>query len=251
MTDAGFASNRRRLLTLGIAGLTACTTRSPKVADKPPPSKLVLAPVTPYGKVYVYLPSNPNVLFVGKTPYVIQSTQGSESALSRKLTDLLAQQRLAAVAHLHDALMTALQQQGSSTALPKDAVLAADAVKRWKFAALRPEADTVLYAEVQELSFWVLDGARIFPLIKSTMTLISAVDDDELGVARYSVRPDADRSNPRALLPRAGDRFDNLDQLFADPSGAARTLTSSLERIAQVMATDVLKVQRRETIAWD
>ena len=250
--DRAFMPARRHLLMLAAGGLAACTSAPPKVADKPPPERIALLPVQPYGEVGLY--------YSGTTKGVVGALTGgigrlamhaSEKDISRQFTERLAEQKLAASEHLSEAVLAALLGLGGKVEpVPQDARIAT-AIRTWKFQPLRSDADAVLHLELSELAYSTWNESSVYPKICVTMYLISTVDEDQLGSASYYVRMDAVRTDRRDLPPLKRDRFDNTDALLADPARAAQSLTDGLNRIARVIGADVAGLQRGEPMKWD
>ena len=147
--------------------------------------------------------------------------------------------------------MTALNQSGPiNLSMPRDSALADDVVKRWKFAALQPEADAAIYAELGEAAFWALSNGLVFPIIKASVYLTSTIDDERLGTQGYWLRSDADVTSLRSLRPQRQDAFKGVDDLFANPARTMATLYDCLDRVARLIARDLHRALAGDPKAW-
>jgi len=250
--DPAFVPARRHLLMLAAGGMAACTSGPPKVANKPPPERIALLPVQPYGEVGLYYSSTTKGVVGALTGGIGRlAMHASEKDLSRLFTERLAEQKLAASERLSNAVLSALLERGGRVESAPQAPRTATAIKEWKFQPLRADADAVLHLELNELAYSTWNESSVYPKICVTMYLISTVDEDPLGSASYYVRMDAVRTDRRDLPPLKRDRFDSSDALLADAARAAQSLTDGLNRIARVISADVVGLQRGEPMQWD
>ena len=247
---ASFARSRRHLLLLAGATLAGCASRGP-TGPRQIPEQIGILPIERYGEVGLYYSSKTKqgvgLLTAGLGRVAMHA---SEKDNSKRFTELLAGQSLEASARLSDAVMTALAAEGAR-ANPLDADKTAAPIKAWRFVALRPEADAVLSLSLNEVAYSTWNSTSVYPKISASMSLISTQDDSDLGAASYYVRIESDRSDRRDLPPLKRDRFENVDEVLADPARAAASLTDAIDRIAKLIAVDVAALQRGEELQWD
>ena len=236
---------------LAGASLAGCASRGP-AGPKQTPEQIGILPIDRYGEVGLYHSSKTKQgvgLLLGPLGQV--AMHASEKDISKRFTELLARQSLDASGHLRNAVMTALAAEGASAHPLDDADKTAAPIKAWRFVALRPQADAVLSLTLDEVAYSTWTSSSVYPKISASMSLISTLDDSELGGASYYVRIDADRSDRRDLPPWKRDRFEDVDEVLANPDRAAGSLTGALDRIAKLIAVDVAALQRGEELQWD
>ena len=236
--------------SLAGAGLAGCASRGP-AAPKQIPEQIGVLPIDRYGEVGLYYSSQTKTGVGLLTGVGRLAMHASEKDISKRLTELLARQSLDASAHLRSAVMAALAAEGAKASPLDDADKTAAPIKAWRFAALRREADAVLSLTLDEVAYSTWNSSSVYPKISASMSLISTHDDAEIGRASYYVRIDAERSDRRDLPPWKRDRFEDVDEVLANPARAAGSLTGALDRIAKLIAVDVAVLQRGGELQWD
>ena len=241
-------SRRLHLSALAAIAISGCATRGP-IEPTPIPERVGLLPIEEYGEVGLYYSSTSKSVVGALTGGLGRLVMyGSEKERSKDFTARLAAQKLSASTRLRTGVLTTLAAQPTGCVALDDLPRSRAAIKAWKFADFKSDADAIVYLTLDEVAYSALSQDALWPKISATMTMISTHNEEEIGSATYQIRIDPDTSDPRDLTPLKRNRFSSAEQLLGESARAAQALGDDLDRLVALIAKDIATLKRGDEL---
>lgn len=251
-------ARRRHLSTLActsligfLSGCTAPTRLAPNTTlPRQKPQLLAMLPSKAVSEVRLeHLSSarNSSAWSAGMSRTALWDNQSSRS---RDFTRVLKQNGLAATSYLKQQLMANAAAKNIDLAGLTSTAAIETAVSDWSFDALASNADAVVYLEISDIAFSSLRASTFWPILHTTMTVASTRDNAQLGEQDYQIRINAEPTDQRDNRPGPLGRFQSANELMANPRLVVKSLHAELDKIAELMASDLEKLTRGKEMKW-
>jgi len=174
----------------------------------------------------------------------------NQSSRTRDFTKVLKQNGLAANRYLKQQLVASAADLHLELLGLTSTAAIETAVSDWAFNTLAAKADAVVLLEITDIAFSSQYANTFWPILHTTMTVASTRDNTQLGEQDYQIRINAEPTDQRDQRPEALGRFQSVNELMASPRLVVKILHKELDKIAQLMASDLEKLTRGKEMKW-